>query len=187
MRQLSARVRRVAVTALTIAASTACMSVGEDSAEPAPAQPSGRKEQSAHQPDGETVSGTGQSGHAGGRAHAQNEPAGSSRAPEPGASVATPSPTPDRAARPAPRPGTPEPGPGGALPTLEPSTPAPEEPSPPEATPEPTPPAPEPEPSQPPDEPSASPAAQFRSRAAQAPGWAEAMGTPMASPQVAPV
>ncbi|MYX72293.1 hypothetical protein GT016_07060, partial [Streptomyces sp. SID3915] len=85
MRQLSARVRRAAVTALTIAASTACMSVGEDAAEPAPEHPADRAGRTVRQPDGGTVSGTGHTGTGGGRAHAQSEPSGSSRAPEPGA------------------------------------------------------------------------------------------------------
>lgn len=184
MRQLSARVRWAAVTALTIAASTGCVSVGDDAGKPSPSRAADRKGASA-QPDGGTVSGTGGS-RSGGRAEAQSDrgPSGkpdakaSGRAPSAGAEGARPVPG---------GPGTPEPTLGGPLPTPEPSAPGPGEPPPPPVTPDTPPPSPEPEPSPPPEQPSASPAAQFRTDAMGAPGRVEVWPTPRVSPQVAPV
>ncbi|MDQ0794987.1 hypothetical protein [Streptomyces sp. B1I3] len=187
MRHMSARVRRAAVTALTIAVSTGCMSVGDDAGQPAPPRPSGRQGESA-QPDGGTVRGTGRSGSGGGRAEAQSD-RDASRRPD-----ARPHPAgrPDRpgGTLPAPAPGNPEPTLGGHLPTPEPSAPGPGEPPPPPVSPEPppSPPPASPEPSQqPPEQPSASPAAQFRSDALGPPGRVGVWPTPKASPQVAPV
>ncbi|MEU5718637.1 hypothetical protein AB0G71_23270 [Streptomyces sp. NPDC020403] len=190
MRQLSARVRRAAVTALTIAVSTGCMSVGHDAGQPAPPRPSGQRGESAH-PDGATGRGTGRAGSGGGRAEAQSE-RDVSRGPEanahPGGSPAAPaSPA---GSLPESAPGQPEPTRGGQPPLPEPSVPEPGEPPPPPSSPEPppSPPPVSPEPSQPPPEPpSASPAGQFRSAAAGPSERVEVWATPEASPQVAPV
>ncbi|MEU1216670.1 hypothetical protein ACFYSH_09590 [Streptomyces sp. NPDC005791] len=188
MRQLSVRVRWAAVTALTIAASTGCVSVGDDDAgKPAPSRSADPKGESAR-PDGGTVSGTGRIGSGGGRAEAQSD-RGASRKPDAKVSGRAPSAGPAKA-RPAPDvPGTPGPTLGGPLPVPEPSVPVPADPPPPPVTPEEPPPSPEPEsPPPPPEEqPSASPAAQFRTDALGPPEWVEASPIPRASPQVAPV
>ncbi|WP_250288191.1 hypothetical protein [Streptomyces atroolivaceus] len=185
MRQLSARVRWAAVTALTLAASTGCVSVGDDAGKPAPSRAAEQKGASAR-PAGGTVSGSGRSGSGDGRAEAQSD-RGAPRTPDAKASGRAPAAGPAEA-RPVPGgPGTPEPTQGGPLPTPEPSVPGPGEPPPPPVTPEEPPPSPEPEPSPPPEPPSASPAAQFRTDAMGAPGRVEVWPTPRVSPQVAPV
>ncbi|MGW1813103.1 hypothetical protein ACWCQM_05915 [Streptomyces sp. NPDC002125] len=186
MRQLSVRVRRAAVSVLTIAVSTGCMSVGGDAGKPEPPRPSSQKGASDSRPDGGTVSGTGRYGGPGDRRAEAQSDRGASRKPDDKASggpAATPG-----AARPEPGgPGTPEPTLGGHLPTPEPSVPGPGEPTPPPVTPETPPPSPEPEPSPPQEPPSASPAAQFRTDAMGPQGRVEVWPTPVASPQVAPV
>ncbi|MGP3635890.1 hypothetical protein ACTU45_21435, partial [Streptomyces sp. 24-1644] len=88
MRQLSAPVRWAAVTALTIAASTGCMSVGDDGEKPAPSRSAGPKGASA-EPDGGTVPGSGRSGYGGSRAEAQSDRETGAK-PDPGASGTTP-------------------------------------------------------------------------------------------------
>ncbi|KPC82438.1 MULTISPECIES: hypothetical protein [Streptomyces] len=188
MRQLSARVRWAAVTALTIAASTGCVSVGDDAGKPSPSRSAGQKGASAL-PDGGTVPGTSRSGSGAGRAEAQSDrDRGASRKPDGKPSGRVPSDGPEKA-RPVPgAPGTPEPTRGGPLPTAEPSAPGPGEPPPVPVTPEEPGSSPDPEPSPPPDPPSASPAAaQFRTGSMRAPGRAEVGPTPRVSPQVAPV
>ncbi|MEU0134816.1 hypothetical protein ABZ172_12385 [Streptomyces sp. NPDC006296] len=185
MRQLSARVRWAAATALTIAASTGCVSVGDDAGKPTPSRSADRAGASAL-PDGDTVSGTGRSGSGGGRAEAQSE-RDASRRPDPKASGRTPSAGPVKAAPASVGPGAPEPSHGGPPPTPEPSAPGPVEPPPPPVTPEEPPASPEPEPSPPPEQPSASPAAQSRTDAMGAPGQPGVWPTPRVSPQVAPV
>ncbi|MEU1487250.1 hypothetical protein [Streptomyces sp. NPDC005752] len=186
MRQLSARVRRAAVTALTIAASTGCVSVGDDAGEPSPSRSADRKG-TAVMPDGGTVSGTGGSGSGGGgRAETQTD-RGASREPDAKSSGRAPSAGPE-GTRPVPGgPGSPEPTRGGPLPTAEPSAPGPGEPPAPPVTPEEPPPSPDPEPLPPSDPPSASPAAQLRTHATGVPERAGRRPTPRASPQVAPV
>ncbi|MFG2537089.1 hypothetical protein ACGFU4_17750 [Streptomyces sp. NPDC048511] len=185
MHQLSARVRWAAVTALTIAASTGCVSVGDDAGKPVPSHSAGEKGASAR-PGGDTVAGTGRPGSGGGRAEAQSD-RGPSREPDAEASGRPASAGPEKA-RPQPgRPGTPEPSRGGPLPTPEASDPGPGEQPPPPVTPEEPPPSPDPEPSSPPEPPSASPAAQSRTDAMGAPGRVEVWPTPRVSPQVAPV
>ncbi|MFK3985531.1 hypothetical protein ACI2K4_34825 [Micromonospora sp. NPDC050397] len=185
MRQLSTRIRWAAVTALTIAASTGCMSVGDDAGDPSPSRQADRKGASAP-PDGDTVSGSGRSGSGGGRAEAQSDRGASSGRPDAkssgrGASAGPADP------RPVPGvPGVPEPTRGGPLPTPEPSAPGPGEPPAPPATQEPPPPSPEPEPSQPPEPPSASPAAQFHNGANRARDGVRTWPTPRVSPQLAP-
>lgn len=190
MRQLPVPVRWAAVTAVTIAASTGCMSIGSDGGKPAPsgsAVPKG----SVAEPDGSTVAGTGHA-RTGGGAGAQSERR-AGRSADPSASV-TPSGSPGAASdrsgpakggRPpaqtpsAPGPGVPE----------QPEPPAPSDPGPgtPETPQPPTPPEPDPEPSEPaPPVPSASPAAQLRQGATGAPDALYAMRTPEASPQVGP-
>ncbi|MEV6259175.1 hypothetical protein AB0M42_00115 [Streptomyces sp. NPDC051784] len=184
MRQLSARVRWAAVTALTIAAATGCVSVGDDTEKPSPARSADEKGAPARS-DGAPDSGGGRSGSGGGRAEAQSEREGSRR-PDAKASGRTPSAGADDT-RPAPA------GPGTPQPTLapphtpEPSAPGPGEPPPPAVSEEPPAPSSEPEPSQPAEPPSASPAAQFRHDAAGAPGRGGVWPTPRVSPQVAPV
>ncbi|MEV8226336.1 hypothetical protein AB0P41_09745 [Streptomyces sp. NPDC079167] len=185
MRQLSARVRWAAVTVLTIAASTGCVSVGDDAGKPAPPRTAGEKG-APDRPDGGTVSGTGRSGPGGGRAEAQSD-RGASRKPDAEASGRAPSAGPKGTRPEAVGPGTPEPTRGGPLPTPEPSEPGPGEPPPVPVTPEEPPPSPEPEPSSQPEQPSASPAAQSRTDAMGAPGRIEVWPTPRVSPQVAPV
>ncbi|MFF5723532.1 hypothetical protein [[Kitasatospora] papulosa] len=183
MRQLSARVRWAAVTALTVAASTGCVSVGDDAGKPAPSRSADRKGASAP-PDGDTVSGTGRSG--GGRAEAQSD-RGAPRKPAAKASGRTPSAEPGKAVPVPAGPGTPEPSRGGPVPVPEPSAPGPGEPPPPPVVPEEPPASPEPEPSSPPEQPSASPAAQTHTDAAGVPGRVGMWPTPRVSPQVAPV
>lgn len=196
MRQLSAPVRWAAVTALTIAASTGCMSIGDDSAKPGPSRSAGTKGASAD-PDGGTVPGSGRSGHGGSHAEAQSDREAGAK-PDPSASGRTPSAAPDgKGATPKPgaqvptgagkppAPQSSEPGPGEPpappVPGPEPSSPPPPDPGPgPGPDPSPTPP---PEPSQPP---SASPAAQLRNHAMGAPEGPETQRTPEASPQVGP-
>ncbi|WP_327379824.1 MULTISPECIES: hypothetical protein [unclassified Streptomyces] len=185
MRQLSARVRWATVTALTIAASTGCVSVGDDAGKPTPSLSADRKGASAL-PDEATVSGTGRSGSGGGRAEAQSD-RGAARKPDAKASGRIPSAEPGKAVPVPAGPGTPEPSRGGPLPTPEPSAPGPGEPPPPPVTPEEPPASPEPEPSPPPEQPSASPAAQSRTDATGLPGRGGMWPTPRVSPQVAPV
>ncbi|MEW2169882.1 hypothetical protein AB0935_07960 [Streptomyces sp. NPDC007027] len=194
MRQFPAPVRWAAVTALTIAASTGCMSVGEDGAgAPGPSRSAGPKGSEAD-PAGDTVPGSGQSWRRGsGGAHPHSDRGVPGSTPSPEASGTTPSATPEEA-RPEPAdPGRPTRSGSVPRPTPTPSTPGPGEPPPvtpePPAPPTPAPdPDPEPEPTDPPEPPpSASPAAQFR---AQAMGGPEAGGpqrTPEASPQTGPV
>lgn len=187
MRQLSvpAPVRWAAVTVVTIAASTGCMSVGDDGGKPSPSRPAASKGTVAG-PDGSTVTGTGRSARTGGaEAHSEREAAESgapSASAEPSRSPGAKSAEPGRvrggrlSAPPLPQagPGVPErpdpPAPSEAQ--------TPEPPAPPEE--------PEPEPSEPPEVPSASPAAQLRNEAMGAPGHAEDVRTPEASPQVGP-
>lgn len=95
MRQLSARVRWATVTALTIAASTGCVSVGDDAGKPTPSLSADRKGASAL-PDEATVSGTGRSGSGGGRAEAQSD-RGAARKPDAKASGRIPSAEPGKA------------------------------------------------------------------------------------------
>lgn len=186
MRQLSvpASVRWAAVTVVTIAASTGCMSVGDDAGKPAPSRSAAPKEAVAG-PDGATVTGTGRSARTGGaEAHSDREAA------ESGAPSASADSSRSPGTKPA-EPGRPGPGrvsvpPRQAAPGVpeQPEPPAPSEPQTPEP---PAPPEePEPEPSEPPGVPSASPAAQLRNEAMGAPGQVEEMRTPEASPQVGP-
>ncbi|WP_329039400.1 hypothetical protein OHT61_17160 [Streptomyces sp. NBC_00178] len=187
MRQLSARVRWAAVTALTIAASTGCMSVGDDAGDPSPSRQADRKGSSAR-PDGGTASGSGWSGSGGGRAEAQSDRHDPRRKPDAKSPGRGPSAGPEDTPGVPGVPGTPEPTHGGPLPTPEPSAPGPGEPPPPPVSPEPPPPSPDPEPSQQPEPPTASPAAaQFRTDAMGAPDRVDVWPTPRASPQVAPV
>ncbi|OCC07820.1 hypothetical protein [Streptomyces sp. PTY087I2] len=193
MRQFPAPVRWAAVTALTIAASTGCMSVGEDGAGgPGPSRSAGSKGSEAD-PAGDTVPGSGQPGGRGGGAHPHSDRGIPGSTPSPGASGAAPSATAEDA-RPEPATsGQPTRGGGGARPTPTPSTPGPGEPPP--VTPEPPAPPtsapdpdPEPEPTDPPEPPpSASPAAQYRAQGMGGPEKAGPLRTPEASPQVGPV
>ncbi|OKK17104.1 hypothetical protein OG892_21290 [Streptomyces sp. NBC_00341] len=185
MRQLSvpAPVRWAAVTVAAIAASTGCMSVGDDGGKPAPSRPAASKG-AVTGPDGSTATGTGRSARTGGaEAHSDREAA------ESGA--------PSASADPSRSPGAKSAAPGlvrggrlsaPPLPQAEPGVPEqPEPPAPSEAqTPEPPHPPEEPEPSEPPEVPSASPAAQLRNEAMGAPGQVEELPTPKASPQVGP-
>lgn len=202
MRQLPVPVHWAAVTAVTIAASTGCMSIGSEGGKP---EPSGSvvPKGSVAEPEGSTVAGTGHA-RTGSGAGAQSERR-VGRSADPSVSAAPSGspgavhdrPGPVRGAPPVPRtpsaqgPGAPEqpeppapsdPGPG-----------APESPQPP-ASPEPEP---EPEPSESaPPAPSASPAAQAREGATErgmtgrgatgTPDAVYAMPTPKASPQVGP-
>ncbi|MET9770424.1 hypothetical protein [Streptomyces sp. NPDC006415] len=195
MRQLSAPARWAAVTALTIAASTGCMSVGEDGAGgPGPARSAGSKG-SAADPAGDTVPGSGRTGGRGGGAHPHSDRGVPGSSPRPDASGAAPSATPKKGARPEPAaPGQPTRGAGGGVqPPPTPSAPGPGEPPP--ATPEPPPPPPpapdpepEPEPTDPPEPPpSASPAAHLRAQGMGGPEKVGPLRTPEASPQVGPV
>ncbi|MEW1615838.1 MULTISPECIES: hypothetical protein [unclassified Streptomyces] len=193
MRQLSVPARWAAVTALTIAASTGCMSVGDDAAGPRPSRSADPKGQ-AVQPNGETVPGTGEAGHRGDDAHPHSDAdrkKKSGKKPRPGASGAVPSVTPKG---PRPVPGAPQPSRPGHPPAPTPSTPGPGEPppvvpEPPAPPPTPAPdPEPEPEPTQPPEPPpSASPAAQLRTQSMGGADEARPWRTPEASPQVRPV
>lgn len=192
MRQLSAPARWAAVTALTIAASTGCMSVGEDGAgAPGPSRSAGPKG-SAADPAGDTVPGSGRTGgRVGGRVggvHPHSDRAVPGSGPSPDASGAVPSVTPKD---PRPEPAAPVPTRGGPPPSPTPSAPGPGEPPPttPEPPSSPTPdPDPEPEPTDPPEPaPSASPAAQLRAHAMSGPEAARPLRTPEASPQVGPV
>ncbi|MGW6713294.1 hypothetical protein ACWF9X_10945 [Streptomyces globisporus] len=193
MRQFPAPVRWAAVTALTIAASTGCMSVGEDGAGgPGPSRsagPKGAETDSA----GNTIPGSGQSGGRGGGAHPHSDRGVPGSSPRPDASGAKPSAT-AKDARPEPAaPGRPTRAGGGVSPAPTPSTPGPGEPPPvtpePPAPPTPAPdPDPEPEPTDPPEPPpSASPAAQLRAHARGGPEPVGPLRTPEASPQVGPV
>ncbi|MFF3174377.1 hypothetical protein ACFVQ0_17350 [Streptomyces sp. NPDC057900] len=190
MRQLSVPVpvRWAAVTVVTIAASTGCMSVGDGGGKPAPSRPAASKG-AATGPDGSTVTGTGRSARTGGaEAHSEREVA------ESGA----PSASADASRSPGKESAEPGRVRGGRLsapplPHAEPGVPErperPEPPAPSEAeTPDPPAPPeePEPEPSEPPQVPSASPAAQLRNEAMGAPGQVEELRTPEASPQVGP-
>ncbi|MET8880665.1 MULTISPECIES: hypothetical protein [Streptomyces] len=194
MRQFPAPVRWAAVTALTIAASTGCMSVGEDGAGgPGPSRSAGPKG-SQTDPAGNTIPGSGQSGGRGGGAHPHSDRGVPGSSPRPDASGAKPSAT-AKDARPEPAaPGQPTRGAGGGVrPTPTPSTPGPGEPPPvtpePPAPPTPAPdPDPEPQPTDPPEPPpSASPAAQFRAQGTGGPKPVGPLRTPEASPQVGPV
>ncbi|MBT2465400.1 hypothetical protein J7E92_28415 [Streptomyces sp. ISL-63] len=178
MRTLSVPARWAAVTALTIAASTGCMSVGDDGARPGPSGSSDSKGR-AVEPNGETVAGSGGAGHRGGDAHTHSDAAAdadrkkSKGTPSPEVSGAVPSATP-KSAGPRPEPGAPQPSRPG---------------HPPAPTPSPDPdPEPEPEPTEPPEPPpSASPAAQLRTQAMGGAEESRPLRTPEASPQVGPV
>lgn len=190
MRHLSAPVRWAAVTALTIVASTGCMSVGDDGARPGPSRSADEKGGDA-EPDGTVPdSGTAGAGRGLARTHSDREIPGE---PDPDASGATSSAAPADRRRP---PVTPPPTLGGRPPAPTLSAPGPAEPSP--VTPEPPSPSdpgpdpdPDPKPSQPSEPPtpppSASPAAQLRAGAMTAPRRPEMLRTPEASPQVGPV
>lgn len=180
---LSVPVRWAAVTVVTIAASTGCMSVGDDAGKPAPSRSAAPKGSVAG-PDGSTVAGTGRARTGGAEAHSEREIA------ETGA------PSPSAAPSDSPGTGSAEPRRvrGGRmsappLPSSEPRVPqqpdppAPSEPQAPEPS---VPPEPEPEPSEPPEVPSASPAAQLRTDAMGALDNVDEMRTPEASPQVGP-
>jgi hypothetical protein len=193
VRQLPSPVRWAAVTAVTIAASTGCMSISDEGGKPAPSR-SAEQRGSSDEPDGSTAAGTGRARTRGGaEAHSDREaaespsPSASARASVvPGgvhAGVGSGDPLPTRGGHlPVPSP----PGGGGPqqpVPSAEPSVSS--GPSAP-VTPEPSS-SPDPEPSSPPPAPSASPAAQFRSDAMSVPDDMEALRTPEASPQVGPV
>ncbi|MFD7948408.1 hypothetical protein ACFV5K_36800, partial [Streptomyces sp. NPDC059744] len=87
MRQLpalSVPVRWAAVTAVTLAASTGCMSIGDDGGKSAPSQ-SARPQGSVSEPDGSTVAGTGRArSGSGAEAHSDRE---APESPDPSASV----------------------------------------------------------------------------------------------------
>ncbi|WP_425275710.1 hypothetical protein [Streptomyces albovinaceus] len=125
MRQFPAPVRWAAVTALTIAATTGCMSVGEDGAGgPGPSRSAGPKG-SETDPAGNTIPGSGQSGGRGGGAHPHSDRGVPGSSPRPDASGAKPSAT-SEDARPEPAaPGQPTRAGGGVRPTPTPSTPGP--------------------------------------------------------------
>ncbi|MGZ2360055.1 hypothetical protein LRE75_25780 [Streptomyces sp. 372A] len=192
MRQFSVPVRWAAVTAVTLATSTGCMSVGSDGAEPVPSR-SAEPKDAAVEPNGSTVTGTGRSRFGGAGAQSERRVAGPSASASPSASGPAadgPGGGPDEGGDRAARPSVPA-GPAASAPP-EPSAPAdpgpvpgPEDPA---DTPAPPEPEPEPDPSEPaPPAPSASPAAQFRTDAM---GWRDgvaALRTPEASPQVGPV
>ncbi|PVE13272.1 hypothetical protein [Streptomyces scopuliridis] len=217
MRQLSAPGRFAVwiVTSLAVAASTGCMSVGEDEGKPAPSR-SAEDQGAAAEPDGLTGEGAGA-----GEPHAwqgRTEDGGEERAgadgrgkegrdgkgygkgtDEPGdmggtggngaspsaSSAVTPSPEPSKGTR--PQPGEPVPPGDGHVPPKEPTRPAPPA-SPPPGPPGPDPePQPEPEPTKPPEQPSASPAADVRTGAMSAADGTGMRKEPMASPQLGPV
>ncbi|MFD7746685.1 hypothetical protein ACFV2V_20165 [Streptomyces sp. NPDC059698] len=192
MRQLSAPVRWAAATALTIAASTGCMSVGEnDAGAPGPSRSAGPQGADAD-PAADTVPDPGRAGRRGGDAHPHSDRAVPGATPRPGASDTAPETAP---AGPHPEPAAPDPtrGAGALTPTPTPSTPGPGEPPPtvpePPVPPSPTPdPEPDPEPTDPPEpSPSTSPAAQFRAHALSGREVVRPLRTPEASPQVGPV
>ncbi|MGW1842644.1 hypothetical protein [Streptomyces sp. NPDC001966] len=191
MRQLSVPVRWAAVVAATVAASTGCMSIGDDGGKPAPSpSPSPEHAGSAAQPDGGTVAGTGRV-RGGGRAEAHSERE-ADRSPEPSGSAGVPA-EPGDVRQGGEREGDAEPGRGGPVPTPSASQPGPgvpEQPTSPApsgpATPEP-PDTPEPEPSETSPQPSASPAAQLRSEAMGVSRASRPQRTPEVSPQVGPV
>lgn len=87
MRQLSALsvpVRWAAVTAVTLAASTGCMSIGDDGGKPVPSR-SARPKGSVSEPDGATVAGTGRArSGSGAEAHSDRE---APESPDPSASA----------------------------------------------------------------------------------------------------
>nr|WP_202540515.1 hypothetical protein [Streptomyces sp. SID4937] len=193
---MSVPVRWAAVTVLTIAASTGCMSVGDDGARPGPSGSSDSKGRTAD-PDDDTTAGSGDAGHRGGDAHTHSDGDPSDRKspkgrPSPEASgSAVPS---DTSKGPRPQPGAPHPPRPGHPAPPTPSTPGPGEPPPvvpeppaPQPSPDPDPdPEPEPtEPSEPP--PSASPAAQLRTQSMGGAEESRPLRTPEASPQVRPV
>lgn len=193
VRQLSVPVRWAAVVAATVAASTGCMSVGDDEGKPAPSS-SPEHAGSAARPDGGTVAGTGRVRTGGGRAEAHSERE-AVESPEPGDSAGPSHAT--GGVRPGAEPGGAEPPRGTVPPAPSASHPGPGVPQQPEspvpsAPPTPGPPSspePEPEPSEPPSAPppSASPAAQLRSEATGASARSVPLRTPEASPQVGPV
>ncbi|MFI9627670.1 hypothetical protein [Streptomyces sp. NPDC052042] len=198
MRQLSLSARWAAVIAVTVAASTGCMSIGDDGGKPS-SKPSPDPKGSAAGPDGDTVSGTGGYRAGGGRAeaHSEREAAETTRP----SGSATPSGSPDahpRTERGKPgvpsEPGVPAPEWGGGQPVPEVSPPGSEvpqrpEPSPPPSeSPAPEPPvSPEPEPSEPAPQPSASSAAELRAYAMSLPDEPTALRTPEVSPQDEPM
>ncbi|MFE4371794.1 hypothetical protein ACFRMN_26880 [Streptomyces sp. NPDC056835] len=217
MRQLSAPGRFAVwiVTSLAVAASTGCMSVGEDEGKPAPSR-SAKGQGTATEPDGVTSEGAGASepyawqgrtedggaerGGANGREKEERdgkgEGEGTGAADDTGdtggngaspsaSSTVPPSPEPSKGTR--PRPGKPIPPGDGPVPPKEPTRPAPPA-DPPPGPPDPDPePQPEPEPTKPSEPPSASPAADVRTGVMSA---ADGMGMrkePTASPQLGPV
>ncbi|MGC5362361.1 hypothetical protein ACPXCE_11885 [Streptomyces sp. DT24] len=183
-----------AVTALTLAASTGCMSVGDDAGNPSPSRSADPKAAAA-EPDGGTVSGVGHSRAGGSGAEAFSDrrhgaspsPGGSPSVsaapgdPRPGAGPGAGGPTPTKGA-PSPSASPSKPGRGGPAEPPPAETPAP--PNPPGPDPEPEP---DPEPSEPSPVPSASPAAQLRADAMRVPESFGSMTKPKASPQVGPV
>lgn len=195
MRQLSVPVRWAAVIAATVAASTGCMSIGDDGGKRHRRRLRRPGTGSAARPDGGTVAGTGLV-RGGGRAEAHSERE-AAESPEPSGSAGAPA-EPDDVRPGGEREGGAEPGRGGPVPTPSASRPGPEvpdRPTPPApsgpASPEP-PGSPEPEPSGPPPsepspQPSASPAAQLRNEAIGASGASDPLRTPEVSPQVRPV
>ncbi len=194
MRQLSVPLRWAAVTALTIAASTGCMSVGEDDAgAPGPSRSTGAKGSDVD-PAGDTVT---DSGRAGGR------PGGRPPAIGPGRPRGHPAPGRFRrralgdAEGPAPRTGRAEAhpghrryaaradalGPGAGRAAADRSGAATTTPPAPDPDPEP-----DPEPTVPPEpQPSATPGAQLRAQGMNSREAVRPLRTPEASPQVKPV
>ncbi|MFH8882098.1 hypothetical protein [Streptomyces californicus] len=194
MRQLSVPLRWAAVTALTIAASTGCMSVGEDDAgAPGPSRSAGPKGSDVD-PAGDTATDSGRAGGRPGGAHPQSDRAVPGATPRPDASGAEPSATPKDQH---PEPAAPKPtrGTGDTQPAPTPSAPGPGEPPPtvpePPATTPPAPdpdPEPDPEPTVPPEpQPSATPGAQLRAQGMNGREAVRPLRTPEASPQVKPV
>ncbi|WP_406452693.1 hypothetical protein OG782_19585 [Streptomyces sp. NBC_00876] len=188
MRQLPVPVRWAAVTVVTIATSTGCMSIGADGGKPAPSRPAASKGAMA-EPDGSTVAGTGRARTGGDAGAHSGGKTGQSGDPSPSAG---PSGSPAASGGRAPGQGGHQPAPalspaGPGVPQ-QPEPPAPSDPGPgTSATPQPSvPPEPDPEPSQEPPVPSASPAAQLRNNAMGPPDGPGAMRTPEASPQVGP-
>ncbi|WP_330174973.1 hypothetical protein OG875_16410 [Streptomyces sp. NBC_01498] len=194
MRQLSAPGRFAVwiVASLAVAATTGCMSVGDDEGGPAPARPAERSGAAAEQ-DGGTAADAGTGGRpvdgrdeAGPRDAEQTgrrgEPVEAGGTEKPGEPSARPSTGPGAAVPPAPRP------PGGVVPPPEQPTrtpPAPVEPSP--QVPEPEPPA-EPEPEPPLEPPSASPVTDLRTSALSPGDHGTGMfKEPVAAAQLGPV
>lgn len=183
MRQLSVPVRWAAVVTVTIAASTGCMSIGEDGGKPTPSR-SAKPKGSVAEPDGATVAGTGRTGKGGSAAHSGRKGGGSRGPNAPADPSGSPGKGPDKR------------GPvrGGHLPTPSlsssgpgaPQQPDPPAPSAPQTPEQPVPQEPDPAPSEPPAVPSASPAAQLRHEAMGVPDGVGRMRTPEASPQVGP-